>query len=143
MTLPDRRQRALAVAISALAGIATLAPVAHAQQDTDTSSTSIAGRRAARAAAQQAKEQKEQGADAKSATSTRYPNATRKDPKAKASAKGAKRLQELVTLFNAKKDAETRASADAIIGDAASSAYEKAFAAQLFKDLGMGGDERL
>lgn len=131
-----RRQPLLAVAVAALAGIATVAPAVHAQETADTSSTSIAGRREARRAKQQATEQK--AAAAQPAAEARYPNATRKNPMAKASAKGAKRLQALVTLFNDKKDAEARAAADVIIADAGASAYEKAFAAQLAAQTAIG-----
>ena len=139
MNLSDRRQHVLAAAVAALAGIATLAPVAHAQESTDTSSTSIAGRRAAR----QAKQANEQTAakGAESQAEARYPNATRKNPGAKASAKGAKRLQGLVELFNDKKDAETRTTADTIIADANASAYEKAFAAQLAAQMAIGAQD--
>ncbi|HZX79860.1 MAG TPA: tetratricopeptide repeat protein, partial [Lysobacter sp.] len=142
MNLSDRRQHVLAAAVATLAGIATLAPVAHAQEATDTSSSSVAGRREARRAKQA--EQAEQNAakgSSEAQAEARYPNATRKNPGAKASAKGAKRLQALVTLFNDKKNDEARSAADAILADADASTYEKAFAAQLAAQLAIGAED--
>ncbi|WP_133501336.1 tetratricopeptide repeat protein [Cognatilysobacter terrigena] len=137
----DRRQQLLAAAVAALAGVATLAPVAHAQDMTDTSSTSPAGRRAAREKAKQAEQAAATKGSTAAPTAARYPNATRKDPQAKASAKGAKRLQSLVELYNGKKDAEVRAAADAIIADASATPYEKAFAAQLAAQGAIGAQD--
>ncbi|HEY4582827.1 MAG TPA: tetratricopeptide repeat protein [Lysobacter sp.] len=132
MNLTDRRQHLLAAAVATLAGIATLAPVAHAQD--------AASRREARRA-KQAEQAEQTAAKGESQAEARYPNATRKNPGAKTSAKGAKRLQGLVTLFNDKKNHETRAAADAIIADAGAAPYEKAFAAQLAAQTAIGAQD--
>ncbi|MGY4514609.1 tetratricopeptide repeat protein [Lysobacter sp. HA18] len=140
MKIRPARRQVMATAFVTLATVATLVPMAHAQEATDTSSTSIAGRREARRA-KEAAQQQNTSKPADTQTAARYPNATRQNPGAKASAKGAKHLQALVELFNAKKDAETRASADQIIADAASSPYEKAFASQLAAQVAIGAQD--
>ncbi|HEY4560113.1 MAG TPA: tetratricopeptide repeat protein [Lysobacter sp.] len=123
MNLSDRRQHVLAAAVATLAGIATLAPVAHAQEAKKANTEQTAAKGAA------------------TTSEVRYPNVTRKNPGAKASPKGAKRLQGLVGLYNAKNDAETRSGADAIIADADATPYEKAFAAQLAAQMAIGAQD--
>jgi len=59
-----------------------------------------------------------------------FPEATREAPETKASAKTARKLQEMVDLQQEGSGAEAVAIADAILADADSNAYEKALAAQ-------------
>jgi len=60
-----------------------------------------------------------------------YPNATRQEPTAKASAKMGSKLQKMIDSYNKEKFPETREQADAILADSASNEYDKSLAAQL------------
>lgn len=124
MTLPTLRRRALAAAIAALSVSALLAPVASAQD----SMGGPAERAKARAAARAAKSKSQEGTKA----ADKYPNATRKAPTdARATSRGAQKLQKMMKSYDDGKLAEARAAADEIIADDKSNAYERAFAAQI------------
>jgi len=60
-----------------------------------------------------------------------YPNATREEPKEKASAKMGKQLQKLIDSYNDQKFPETLQIAGEILGNSASNNYDKSLAAQL------------
>lgn len=60
-----------------------------------------------------------------------FPNATRKSPSTKASAKLSPKLQELVDAYNADDAAKGLPIADALIANDAANTYDHAFAAQL------------
>ncbi len=60
-----------------------------------------------------------------------YPDATRKEPGQKSSAKLGKDLQKLVDTYNEQKFPETLTQATAILGNASANDYDKALAAQL------------
>lgn len=60
-----------------------------------------------------------------------YPNATRKEPAAKSSAKLGKDLQKLVDSYNGEKFPETLTQANAILANPAANDYDKSLAAQL------------
>src|SRR5690606_13338365 len=64
-------------------------------------------------------------------TPAQYPQATREEPEANASRRGAKKLQDLVETYNAGDDAATVAAALEIATDADSNAYEQAFSYQI------------
>ncbi len=60
-----------------------------------------------------------------------YPQATRTDPKIKASNKGAKALRDMLGDYDAKKYADTLPKVDAVGAEPSSNAYDKSFAYQL------------
>jgi len=92
-------------------------------------------RRAEREAAKASKPGKEEKA------AITYPNATRQDPGAKASAKASPKLQKMMKLYDEEKPAEARAIADEIIGTEAFNAYDHAFAAQIAAQIAYEGDD--
>jgi hypothetical protein len=98
---------------------------AHAQEDYGVGATSLRAKRDAAKKAAQA----EKGEDV--TTPALYPQATRAEPEAKASRNGLKRLQKLQEAYQKQDDAEVLKLSAEITGDAASNAYEKAFAYQL------------
>ncbi|KAF1688932.1 tetratricopeptide repeat protein [Pseudoxanthomonas koreensis] len=60
-----------------------------------------------------------------------YPEATRKEPEAKASTKTGKKLQKLIDVYNDGDFAQTRTLANEILATEGANAYDKALAAQL------------
>jgi len=60
-----------------------------------------------------------------------FPNATRQEPNAKASAKLGSKLQKLIDTYNDQKFPETRTLADEILANSAANDYDKSLAAQL------------
>jgi tetratricopeptide (TPR) repeat protein len=120
MNSTSSRLTVLAAAVAAVIGLGAISPV-HAQAAAERQQQ----RRAEREAAKAAKAGKE---DKKA---DQYPNATRKEPAVKASAKAGPKLQKMVKLYDDDKAAEARALADEIIANEAFNAYDHAFAAQL------------
>jgi tetratricopeptide (TPR) repeat protein len=118
MTLfPTRRHTLLAAAVAAVLAIGAVVP-AHAQSAQE------------RAAARKAeKEARRKGGDAK--VEEQYPNAARKSPEAKASAKGGAKLNKIIETFNADKYEEARTLADEVLANTAFNDYDHAFAAQM------------
>ena len=92
-------------------------------------------RRADREAAKASKQGKEEKA------TVTYPNATRQEPGAKASAKASPKLQKMMKLYDDEKPAEARAIADEIIGTEAFNAYDHAFAAQIAAQIAYEADD--
>ena len=74
---------------------------------------------------------KDKGQHEQSAAAPRYPNATRKEPEAKASAKNSKQLEKIFNAYNADDAATVVSLADALIADPGANAYEHAVAARL------------
>lgn len=70
-----------------------------------------------------------------------YPQATREEPAAKASAKASPKLQKMMKLYDDDKAAEARAIADEVIASAEANAYDKAFAAQIGAQMAYDGDD--
>lgn len=130
MAAPRFRNRALAAAIIAATTLATAQPVLAQSDEMEDKAEAGEGRAAAARRARQAKQPKPAAVET-AAASTKYPNATRNVPTGKATVKGTPKLEAMLKLYNDGKQAEARAAADAVIADAASNAYEKAFAAQM------------
>ncbi len=100
-------------------------------EDKAASKTSISGGAAAASERARMKRQAKQEEQAQSAANpSDFPQSTRAEPEARASSKGAAKLKAMVEVYQAKDYAKARQLADAILGDAKSSPYEKAFAAQ-------------
>ncbi|MFC5578802.1 tetratricopeptide repeat protein [Lysobacter niabensis] len=121
----SRRQTVLATAVAAVLAFGAVTQV-HAQ----------ASRRGQERREREAAAGKEQKAAAES-----FPNATRKAPGAKASAKAGPKLQKMVKLYDDDKAAEARALADEIIGNEAFNAYDRAFAAQIAAQIAYESDD--
>ncbi|GAB3373331.1 tetratricopeptide repeat protein [Lysobacter rhizosphaerae] len=115
---------ATVAAVLALGAVSQVSAQSAAQQ-----------RRADREAAKASKQGKEE-----KATIT-YPNATRQEPGAKASAKASPKLQKMMKLYDDEKPAEARAIADEIIGTEAFNAYDHAFAAQIAAQIAYEADD--
>src|SRR5688572_11062136 len=99
MNLISSRRTVLAATDAAVIAFGAISP-AHAQ-------SAAQQRRAEREAAKAGKEDKK--------TADAYPNATRKSPGVKASAKASPKLQKMIKLYDYDKSAEARAAADEII----------------------------
>ncbi len=70
-----------------------------------------------------------------------YPNATREEPKEKASSKMGKQLQKLIDNYNDQKFPETLQIAGEILGNSASNNYDKSLAAQLASQAAYQSDD--
>ncbi|MFZ5655452.1 MAG: tetratricopeptide repeat protein [Pseudomonadota bacterium] len=134
------RRRALAAALMALVSAAVAVPPAFAQsseaEEQATEGTSRAA--AARQARERARGNRGQEQAKKAET---YPEATRKSPDAKATAKGTTRLQKMMKAYDAAQGAEARAIADEVIADDKANAYERAFAAQIAAQVAYEADD--
>src|SRR4249919_2681954 len=115
---------ATVAAVLALGAVSQVSAQSAAQQ-----------RRADREAAKASKQGKEEKA------TVTYPNATRQEPGAKASAKASPKLQKMMKLYDEEKPAEARAIADEIIGTEAFNAYDHAFAAQIAAQIAYEADD--
>ncbi|MDR7100236.1 tetratricopeptide (TPR) repeat protein [Lysobacter niabensis] len=115
---------ATVAAVLALGAVSQVSAQSAAQQ-----------RRADREAAKASKQGKEEKA------AVTYPNATRQEPGAKASAKASPKLQKMMKLYDDEKPAEARAIADEIIGTEAFNAYDHAFAAQIAAQIAYEADD--
>ncbi|WP_457097093.1 tetratricopeptide repeat protein [Lysobacter sp. P5_B9] len=115
---------ATVAAVLALGAVSQVSAQSAAQQ-----------RRADREAAKASKQGKEEKA------AVTYPNATRQEPGAKASAKASPKLQKMMKLYDEEKPAEARAIADEIIGTEAFNAYDHAFAAQIAAQIAYEADD--
>lgn len=132
-SLPGRRT--LAVALLAITStFAALPALAQEDSSIDPSggSSAIASRHGNRPSKKKADTP---------ATPSRYPNATRQAPDARATAKGAEALNAMLDLYNGGKMPEARAAADAILANSASNAYEKAFAARIAGSAAAQGND--
>lgn len=70
-----------------------------------------------------------------------FPNATREEPDARPTARGNRKLSEMMGFYDGKKGAEARAVADEILADDKANAYEKSFAAQVAAQLAYDADD--
>lgn len=122
-----RNRSILAAAVGAVLAFGALSQV-HAQ---------TAQERANERRARQAEKSQSKAA----ATAEQFPNATRQQPDAKASAKATPKLQKMMKLYDDDKGAEARVIADEIIANPASNAYDKSFAAQIAGQIAYEADD--
>ncbi|QNP41985.1 tetratricopeptide repeat protein [Lysobacter solisilvae (ex Woo and Kim 2020)] len=127
MTSISTHRTVLAAAVAAVLAFGAVSQV-HAQSAAEQ-------RRADREAARAAKSGK---SDKKEVA---YPNATRKEPGTKASAKAGPKLQKMMKLYDSEKPAEARAAADEIIANESFNAYDRAFAAQIAAQIAYEADD--
>lgn len=123
--IPSRRQTVLVTAVAAILAFGAVSQV-HAQ----------ASRRA-----QERREREASGNKEQKAAEDTYPNATRKAPAPKASAKASPKLQKMMKLYDDDKAAEARALAEEIIGTETFNAYDHAFAAQIAAQIAYEADD--
>lgn len=120
MNKPKFSQRILAVAMGAAFLTMTGLAAAHP-----------AGEPQARGGAKSAdRDSSRSGRKSEPAAAETYPEATRKNPTAKASQALSRKMTEMGKLFDADKREESRAIADEILADPKANDYEKAYAAQ-------------
>ncbi|MEG3790776.1 tetratricopeptide repeat protein [Lysobacter sp. CCNWLW3] len=86
-------------------------------------------------------DKKEDKKSSSAASKVEYPNATREQPDAKASAKVTPKLKKMMDFYDEDKAAEGRAIADEIIANPAANAYDRSFAAQIGAQLAYGADD--
>jgi len=115
---PSRRHTVLATAVVAVLAFGAVTQV-HAQS---------AAERAEQRRAEREARKSNKGGEKKE---EQFPNATRKSPDIKPSAKSGAKLQKMLDLYNKEKAPEARALADEIIANEAFNAYDHAFAAQI------------
>ena len=136
------RSRALVAALTALVA-STAAPLSFAQ-DSEAQESARAGEgraASARAARERAGARSNPGKEqAKKAEN--YPEATRKSPDARATAKGTTKLQKMMKAYDDAKAAEARAVADEVLADDKANAYERAFAAQIAAQIAYEADDQ-
>ncbi len=132
MINPKFSQRILAVAMGA--AFLTMAGAASA---------SPAGEPQARGSAKSAERDSSRSGKKASATAAveNYPEATRKNPTAKATERTSRKMTEMTKLFDADKRAESRAIADEILADPKANGYEKAYAAQFAAQIAYEADD--
>lgn len=128
--LPTRHSTVLAAAIGAVLALGSIAQV-HAQSAMDR----------AEERRQRHGEKKEDKKASAAASKVDYPNATRQQPDAKASAKVTPKLKKMMDLYDADKGSEARAIADEVIANPAANAYDHAFAAQIAAQLAYDADD--
>lgn len=130
MNNPNFSQRILAVAMGAafltMTGAAFAAPAGEPQ---------------ARGSAKSADRDSSRSRRKSEAVAETYPEATRKNPSAKASQAMSRKMTEMGKLFDADKRAEARAIADEILVDSKANSYEKAYAAQFAAQIAYEGDD--
>lgn len=119
-----RNRRVLVAAVSAVLVLGTVSQV-HAQ----------ASRRAEERRASQSQSNRA------GKVVDEYPNATRKAPEGKASAKAAPKLAKMMKAYDGEKHAEARAIADEIIANPDANAYDHAFAAQIAAQIAYDDDD--
>lgn len=143
MNAPTLRRRALAVALVALVSTTAGAPAAFAQSsDTDEGSSARSARGASAAReAREARASRANRGQEQAKKAENYPEATRKAPDAKATAKGTTRLQKMMKAYDDAKGPEARAIADEVINDEKANAYERAFAAQIAAQIAYEADD--
>lgn len=123
-----RNRSLLAAAIGAVLAFGALSQV-HAQ----------ASQRAQERREREAQKGQEKGS--KSTAADQFPNATRQQPDAKASAKVTPKLQKMMKLYDDDKGAEARVIADEVLANPAANAYDKSFAAQIAGQIAYESDD--
>ncbi len=71
----------------------------------------------------------------------KYPEATRKNPEAKATERNMRKMSKMGELYDEQKGAEARAIVDEIIADPKANSYEKAYSAQLGAQIAYDADD--
>lgn len=122
---PLSSQSILAAAVGAVLLFGAVAP-ADAQRDT---------RRGVRPA------KSEEAQKPAAAAVAKYPEATREEPKEKASSQQQRKLQKLGDLYEEDKGAEARALADEILATPKANAYDRSFAAQIGAQVAYDEDD--
>lgn len=142
MKAPTLSRRALAVALIALAA-GTVAPVTFAQsgEAEDNARSGESRATSARATRDRPGSRSSRTSQEQTKKVENFPDATRKSPEARASAKGITRLQRMMKLYDGAKGAEARAVADEIVADEKANAYERAFAAQIAAQVAYEADD--
>lgn len=131
MSAPYRRSmKPLLVAVAL--GAAALPVFAQSTDDTDPANKAVAASMSgsAEAAAARARAKREAAKQKATAEPAKYPNATREEPPAQASAKGSKVLQQLVADYDAQKYDTVMTDATAFAAST-DNHYEQSFAYQL------------
>ena len=130
MNHASRRPSVLALALVLAAGAAQAGPQAgrsleerRAQQDPQLQGQD--GRLSAR------KDKRQEAVGAQQDVAPKYPQAKRKEPEGRASAKRTPELKAMFDAFNAKDTATVLATADRLIADPEANAYEKSASARL------------
>lgn len=130
MNNPNFSQRILAVAMGAafltMTGAAVAAPAGEPQ---------------ARGGAKSADRDSSRSSRKSEAVAETYPEATRKNPTAKASQGMSRKMTEMGKLFDADKRDEARVIADEILADSKANSYEKAYAAQFAAQIAYEADD--
>lgn len=131
MTNSKISQRILAVAMGAafltVTGVATASPVGEPQARSGAKSAERDNSRSSR--------------KSQAPVEQTYPEATRKEPSAKATERTSRKMTEMTKLFDADKRDESRAIADEIIADPKANGYEKAYAAQFGAQIAYEADD--
>ncbi|MEO6170665.1 MAG: tetratricopeptide repeat protein [Lysobacter sp.] len=132
MTNPKFSQRILAVAM----GAAFLSMLG-------TANATPAGEPQARGSAKSADRDSSRSGKKSNAPAAveNYPEATRKNPTAKATERTSRKMTEMTKLFDADKRAESRAIADEILADPKANGYEKSYAAQFAAQIAYEADD--
>lgn len=130
MSAPLRRP--LTLLLAALIAGASLPGFAQSTDDTDPANKAVAAPMSgsAEAASARARARREAAKEKAAAEPAKYPNATRAEPDAKATAKGSKTLQQLVADYDAGKYAQVMTDA-ATFAAGTDNHYEQSFAYQL------------
>ena len=129
--LSTRHRTVLTAAIGAVLALGSIAQV-HAQS---------AMERAEERRQRHADKKEDKKSSSSSASKVDFPNATRQQPDAKASAKVTPKLKKMMDFYDDDKAVEGRAIADEIIANSAANAYDHAFAAQIAAQLAYGADD--
>ncbi|GHA87010.1 tetratricopeptide repeat protein [Cognatilysobacter bugurensis] len=132
------------VLAAALAALIVPASTAFAQDTSERESKTQDAKGRAGAASQRAREKnadRGRGEQTENRAEQQYPNATRKAPDVKASAKMSPKLQKLVKQLDEDKPAEARRIADEIIADPKANAYDRGFAAQAAAQAAFDADD--
>lgn len=121
----------MGAAFVAMIGVASAAPIGEPAGSPQARSGSKSPERASRS---------NKKADASAAAQT-YPDATRKEPKLKASERISRKMSKMMDLYEEENGAEASAMADEIIADPKANGYEKAYAAQLAAQIAYEADD--
>lgn len=135
----DARLHRSALAAGLLTGLLSFAvgvPAMAQSQDQEDNATQITSRAgstlsAARRAAEARKARKQVQPGQVAAQAARYPQATRAEPPAKATATATPNLQKILAAYNAGDAATATGLADAVIADSKSNDYDRAFASRM------------
>ncbi len=130
--MPAPLRRPLTLLLAALLTAASLPALAQSTDDTDPANKQVDAPMSGSAAAASARARAKREAAKEKATQepAKYPNATRQEPDGKATAKGSKTLQQLVTDYDAGKYEQVMTDAAAFAAGT-DNHYEQSFAYQI------------